>query len=215
MGMYFFNLPGHEKFKLNLLITSPKCSARFADGGGPLEEGDIFHILHADRTLEGGLRLCVFSVDYFGKKYWGPYSCGSSWNPMLESYEVSDLIHIHGYRKTVMGDTRLQQTDQILLQNNLTNFITGLPFDEMKMVWDLLNHARMDRISNRVLHPRKDRDQKLEDDIVDVSLSRMIARVNACMNEQLFWGTPIDNHYYIRFSPRLEVFSENLQESKR
>ncbi|KKS91511.1 MAG: hypothetical protein UV65_C0004G0001, partial [Parcubacteria group bacterium GW2011_GWF2_43_11] len=158
------------------------------------------------------MRFQVLSIDLLKKKYWGPYSCGAHWNPMLETYEVSDLIHIHGFQKVVMGDRDLENPSY--RQTNLTNFISGLPFEEWLIVWDILNKLRMERIANRIKSPRKNRDQKFDDDFVDILLSRLIARVNAILNEELYWGTPADNHYYLRFSPRIESLNASNEEKE-
>lgn len=197
------NLYGENKknWKLDLLITSPKFSARGIDAGGPLKEGDIIHLLQSDywRPEKEALvmRFTVLSIDLLQRKSWGPHYCGKYWNPMLQNYEASDLIHIHAFRKKVMGDPDLKNNRYS--QVKLTNFITGLPFEEWKIVWDILNELRIERIVNRIKFPREERGQKFDDDFIDIFLSRIIFRVNAILNEELYWGIPADNHHYLLF----------------
>jgi len=215
MGQYFVRLfEGDKKWRLSLLITSPKCSARAVDAAGPLKEGDVIHLLQADNWLPGGkhmaMRFTVLSIDLLNKKYWGPYLGGSQWNPILESYQVSDLIHIHGFCKVVMGDPDLK--DNTHWQTNFTKFISGLPYKEWQVVWEVLNNLRTERIDNRIANPRKERGQKFNDDYVDIFLSRLISRVNAILNQQLYWGNPAADNYYLIFSKDMEVLETSDEE---
>ncbi len=213
MVLHFCNVFGNKRFKLSLLLSRFNCHAQSVDAAGLLNEGDIIHLLHTDNSPEGAVRFYVFSIDPLAKKRWGPYSCGACWNDMLESSEASNIVHLHGYRKTVRGDWDLKSEELVPLRNSITRFILGLPFKELEILWDLLNEARIERIKNRVLHPRTERDQKFKDSDVDIPLSRMISKVNACMTEQLFWGRPIDNNHFILLDPQIKAFEQELKEA--
>lgn len=211
---YFVRLfPGEKNWKLNMLITSPNCSARAIGAAGPLEEGDIIHLLQADNWSPDGkgvaMRFCVLSMDPLKQKYWGPYLAGSHWRSILENYDVSDLIHIHGFQKVVLGDKNFNLTNKYA-QTNRTKFLDGLPVQEWQIVWDILNKVRTERIKHRVANPRKDRRQRFEDDLQDAFLARATNRVNAILNEQLFWGVPMKDNYYLHFnkSDDEEVFEK-------
>ncbi|MFA4998691.1 MAG: hypothetical protein WC514_01605 [Candidatus Paceibacterota bacterium] len=191
MGQNICNTFKGGRFKLDLLVTSLEWSAPL------IGEGDIIHLLHTDYPSEIETRFYLFSVDPFAKKSWGPYPCGDLY--LLLQSEVSDLVHAFGYRKTVRGDKDLKGKEPELLQNDLTRFVRGLLFKEYKVTWDLLNETRIERINNRVSNPRTVRNQKFKDDPIDMSLSRMISKVNAIMNEQLFWGAPVQDDCFLNF----------------
>lgn len=188
---------GKGKKELSLMITSPTYSMRSIDAAGPMNDGDIIHFLYSDLLKKGfGLRFIVISIDLCHQKHWGPYYCGR-WATYIESYEASDLVHIHGFRKTVLGDKDLSRKEYAI--TGMTEFLSGMPYKEWKIALRILNSIQEERIENRIKNPRDNRSQKFEDDILDVALSKIITRVNAVMNEQLYWGISDNDSNYLIF----------------
>lgn len=180
--MYFAGFIGNKEeirkaHKLSLLCTDVK------------EENSITHFLHADYEVfnQGfALRFTVLSFNLVSKESWGPY-IPFRLMPTSESYEVSDWLHIHGYCYQILG---LKHGDSLAGKTHMTQFIQGMPYKEWLIVWNLLNEMREKRTRNRIDNPRNIRSDKFEDDIFDKALARIINRVNAILNEQLFWGLP-------------------------
>jgi hypothetical protein len=200
MGMlYLVNiLDGKKKWRLDRILTYPM----YPNPQKIFEEGTVAHLVQGELHRQGeywATRFLIISVDLFSGKYWGPYGIGR-WNHMLDEFDVENLVHIHGFRKIVLGDEELK--DDSLNSKRKTEFYNGLPFKEWPKIWEALNKLRAERIANRIEHPRKTRDQRFDDDQIDVFLARSIARVNAILNEELFWGIPADNEHHLRFHPQ-------------
>ena len=179
--MYFAGFIGSREeikkaHKLSLLYTKAA-------------ESSITHFIHADYEVFNrklALRFTVLSFNLASKESWGPYS-PFRLMPTSESYEVSDWLHIHGYCYGILG---LKNNNSLVDKTSITQFIKGMSYREWLIAWNLLNKMREQRIKNRINNPRERRSDKFNDDIFDKALARIIDRVNAILNEQLFWGIP-------------------------
>ena len=208
--MYFTSREMKKRgWDLELLISSPDHSARSRHGYGPMHDGDIIHILHADLVCDGepaiknwekpdSLRLILMSFDLTKLIFWEPYG---RWlvNPMPVDYDLTDFIHVHAFRKIIMNDEDLNLSK--LSSPDITKPLSGMPYKDWEILWELLNKIRVKRIENRIKHPRKSRTMKFDDDILDICLKRTLNRVDAILNEQLYWGAPNYNGKYLSFRP--------------
>jgi hypothetical protein len=213
MGAYFLDdhLTGEGKrWRLDLLSTSPDLYSDIK-----LEDRrKIIHFLQADHefyTSEGkkwkALRFHILSIDPREKKYWGPYHCGR-WNTFLDDFDVVNAVHRWGYCKFVLGEEN--QDKEVCNNTDFTNFYHRFNFNDWQIVWEIINQIRLERINKRSQSPRETSGQKFKEDIIDAFVARLVSRINAIFNQELFWGKPFD--YDLPFDPRNgPSFEEKMQ----
>lgn len=202
---YFKGESRKKKYKVDLLITGKESWLKTGVKPSPLEEGNIVHFLFSQIIEDKGeiqtLESVVISLDLAKDAFWGPYYIGIH-NAQVD-YDVSDVVHIRGYCHGILGLKGYgdPKEERIFDDKERTAFIPKLSYGAWEIVAELLNKVRAVRIRNRIAHPRKSRNVKFTDDILDTSVSKIISRVNAILNEILFWGRQEE-----RFSPDTEVF---------
>jgi hypothetical protein len=159
-------------------------------------DGDVIHFLHIDCVTSRTVRFTAISLSSHPSKNqfnrflkFDLYKVGL-YNNALTSYDITDMVHYYGYGK-MLG---LRANDQKLNFVSMTNHTFGLHYKDWSCIFKTLNHIRDNRISRRFIKTRE-YGEDLDEDLLDMVLSKVVKRVNAIINGQLHNGYSKDEAY--------------------
>jgi hypothetical protein len=188
---------------MNLLITSPRrISPRFKTGRGEMAIDDILHLTYLELALrehpESGeefkdYTVVALSFRLASLSFWGPRTI--CLGIAAKCYSVDKAIRdtmLH-YGIAILGGRDLNEAAKLAVGQKAV-FLPSLPYDDWRTICRLLDEARHQRVMNRIKCPRRSRKEVFPNDVLDIALSRWSTRVNAILNDQLYWGKP-DNIY--------------------
>jgi len=195
-----------KKGKVNLLITTGSRRHEQPHHPDPMENGNVIHFLFSRLLKEKGpiqsLNSIAVSLDLQNRHSYGIFRIGK--HNAQPDYDVSNYVHGQAYVRIVRGAKTCEEVDAAWGSEDNTTFIPGLTHEAWHIAQTMLCGIRNERIRIRAENPRKTRGQSFKDDLVDVAIGQMISRVNAILNEILYWG---DTENVTRFSPDTLVYS--------
>lgn len=194
-------------WKIDLALTAETPWVSSGTRPDPMNGENIVHFIHSDLIKTRGpiqkLKIVVISLNLvIQTESWGP-SCIGKWR-LQTGYDLTDLIHQRAYCQRVLGIDLVntsEEDEEILLAGDKTAFIRDLSPSGYYTAFQMLNNIRFQRTTKRSKNPRTSRDQKFKDDSLDISLSRILSRVNAVLNEMLYWGIDLDHARKYWFNP--------------